>query len=75
MKKNFLGGIGILLIIGVVFGGNLRYLGDWSTAELVGFNLGSLLIILGGGYLAYWGLGMKKNKKENIGKSQPDKKL
>ncbi len=50
--------IGAFLIVGTIAGGNLEYLGDWSTAELVGFNIWSLGAIFGGAYLIY--LGAKK---------------
>jgi len=50
--------IGVLLILGTLSGGNLKYIGDWSTSELVGYNVWSLIAIFGGGYLVY--LGAKK---------------
>lgn len=53
MKDTILGAVGVLLVLGTVFGGNLQYLSDWSTGELVGFNVASLLSVIGGGYLAY----------------------
>jgi hypothetical protein len=46
--------IGALLILGSL--GNLSSLGDWSTAELVGFNLWTIIAIGGGGTLCYWGV-------------------
>ena len=54
--------IGLLLVIGTLFGGNLKYIADWSSAELVGYNTWTIIAIFGGGYLAYWGL--KPKKKE-----------
>ena len=58
MNKNVLGVIGVLLIALPIVGGNLKYLTDWSTAELVGYNFSSLISIFGGGFLVY--LGIKK---------------
>lgn len=55
--------IGALLILGTLSGGNLKFLSDWSTAELVGYNVWSLISIFGGGYLVYWGLKKKADKK------------
>lgn len=50
--------IGALLIVGTLAGENLKYLTDWSTAELIGYNIWSLIAIFGGAYLIY--LGAKK---------------
>ena len=50
--------VGILLILGTLAGGNLKYIFNWSTAELAGYNTWSLIAIIGGGYLIY--LGRKK---------------
>lgn len=57
-KKSISFVIGALLVVGTLFGGNLKYIGDWSSAELVGYNVWSVVAILGGGYLVY--LGLKK---------------
>lgn len=57
-KKTIFFVIGALLIIGTLAGGNLKYLADWSTAELVGYNVWSLIAIFGSAYLIY--LGAKK---------------
>lgn len=61
MKKNILLIVGILLIIGTL--GNFKYLNDWSTAEMIGFNTWSLVAIFGGIYLIYLGI-KNPNKKE-----------
>ena len=42
--------------------GNVTHLADWSTTEMVTFNLGTLIEIVGGGYLVYWGFGFKKRE-------------
>ena len=55
MKKTILGILGFLLIIGTLFGGNLRYLINWNSFELAGYNLWTLIAIFGGGYLIYYG--------------------
>ena len=57
-KKVIFSFIGFLFFIGTIFGGNLKYIFDWSTAELIGYNLMSLISIFGGSYLFY--LGIKK---------------
>lgn len=57
-KKTIFFIIGALLIVGTLTGGNLRYITDWSTAELIGYNTWSILAIFGGAYLIY--LGVKK---------------
>jgi hypothetical protein len=53
-KKTFLV-LGLLLVIGTLFGGNLEYLSDWSTSELVGYNSWTIVALLGGVYLIYKG--------------------
>ena len=52
--KLVLGGVMVVVVIGTLFGGNLAYLSDWSTPQLVGFNLWTIVSVLGGSYLAYW---------------------
>lgn len=47
--------IGILLIIGTLAAGNLKTITDWSTSELVGYNLWSIIALVGGVYLVYRG--------------------
>ena len=48
MNKNIYGFIGFVLVIGTVAGGGLLRLGDWSSAEMVGGNVATLLMFLGG---------------------------
>ncbi len=55
MKKNIVGVVGLLLLVGFVMGG-WQYLGDWSTAELWGYNVFGLVELIGGAWLVYYGL-------------------
>lgn len=48
-----LGVVGILIAIGTLYGDQVSYLNDWSTAEMVGFNIWTLLAVIGGFYLGY----------------------
>ena len=57
-KKTFFFVMGALLVVGTLAGGNLKYIVDWSTSELVGYNTWSLIAIFGGTYLIF--LGAKK---------------
>jgi threonine/homoserine/homoserine lactone efflux protein len=57
-KKAIFFVIGAVLIIGTFAGDNLNHITDWSTGELVGYNICSIIAILGGIYLVY--LGVKK---------------
>ena len=57
-KKTIFFIIGALLVVGTLTGGSLKYLGDWSTAQLAGYNVWSLIAIIGGAYMIY--LGAKK---------------
>ena len=57
-KKPILFVVGALLIVGTLAGGNLQYITDWSTAELIGFNAWTIFAIFGGAYMIY--LGVKK---------------
>ena len=59
--KTVLGTIGGMIVLGAL-AGNVTHLADWSTTEMVTFNLGTLIEIVGGGYLVYWGFGFKKKK-------------
>ena len=61
MKRAW-GVVGALLIIGTIFGGNLQYLSDWNTGELIGFNAWTLIAVFGGGYLVYWAFFRKIDK-------------
>jgi len=60
--KNILPIIGILLLIVFISGDN--YLTNWSTAELVGFNLVKLAELVGGIWLVYNGIKEIKGKKD-----------
>lgn len=70
--KNILGVAGALLILGTLFGGNLSYITNWSTAELVGYNVWSIISIVGGGYLCRWRIPclpwFSRRKKERLRK-------
>lgn len=57
-KKTIYFIIGGLLVLGTLGGGNIQYITDWSTAELVGFNIWTIIAIFGGSYLIY--LALKK---------------
>lgn len=50
--------IGILLIAGLINGGNLKHITDWSTDIIAGANTFSIIAIAGSIYLLY--LGFKK---------------
>lgn len=43
--------LGIFLILVLIMAGNLKYILDWSTGELQGYNLVSVIIILVSIYL------------------------
>lgn len=60
--KNLVPIIGIILLIIFVSGGN--YLTNWSTPELVGFNLVSLAELVGGIWLLYNGIKRLRNRKK-----------
>ena len=53
-KKTIAGVGGLLLIVGTIFGGGWNYLADWSSAEMVGYNIWTLGALIGGAYLIYW---------------------
>lgn len=55
-KKSIFLVVGILLVFGILISGNLKYIANWETAELIGYNIWSIISILGGGYLIYSGL-------------------
>lgn len=69
--KNLAGVLGLVLIIGTIAGGNLKYLGDWSTSELVGYNTWSIIAVVGGIYLVYWAF-IKKQQKSTSEKKEQD---
>lgn len=54
-KKTIAVVIGALLVIGTLTGGNLQTITDWGTSELVGYNLWSIIALVGGAYLVYRG--------------------
>ncbi len=62
--KKFLPIIGLVLLISVISGGDYRYLTNWSTAELVGFNFATLVKLVGGAWLVYNGIKEISSKKE-----------
>lgn len=47
---------GLFLLILAIIGGNLKYINNWSTAELVGYNLFGVFELFGGIYLIYKGV-------------------
>lgn len=47
--------IGALLVIGTLAGDNLKTITNWSTSELVGYNMWSIIALVGGAYLVYRG--------------------
>ncbi len=55
-KKPILFVVGALLIIGTLNGENLKYLTNWNTAELVGYNAWTIFAIFGGAYMVYLGV-------------------
>jgi len=55
-KKTIYFIVGAFLIVGTLTGGNLGYIMNWSTAELVGYNTWTLVSIFGGSYLIYRGV-------------------
>lgn len=55
-KKTIAVVIGALLVIGTLAGDNLQTITDWGTSELVGYNLWSIIALVGGTYLVYRGL-------------------
>lgn len=58
--------LGPFLLFGALAGGNLKYMRDWNTAELTGFNMATLFMIFGGAYMTYWGLfGKREPPKSN----------
>ncbi len=66
MKKNILGFIGLVLIIGIVSGNSFDQILNWSTAELSGYNTSGLVMFFGGFYLFYFGLKKDKENKKLI---------
>jgi hypothetical protein len=62
--KTFLGFIGTVLIVGTIFGGGLKDLSDWSTAEQLGGNTSTVLTVVGGSYSIY--RAFKKSAKPSV---------
>ena len=62
MKKTIVAISGLLLIVGTLYGGSLKNIVNWDTTEMFGYNIGTLAILLGGAYMAYWGLKSEKKK-------------
>ena len=57
-KKTIFGIIGILLLIGTIGSGGLNSIGNWSSSELIGYNMSSIFAIVFG--LSFIYLGFKK---------------
>ncbi len=53
--------IGLVFIVGSLVGGDFKSLTDWSSAEKIGYNFGSLFLPLAGAAMVYYG--MKKNSR------------
>lgn len=51
MKNVTLGFIGFVLILLPLIGGNVKYLADWGSAELVGYNFFTVLCFVVGALL------------------------
>ena len=67
--KTFLGFVGAVLIIGVIAGGTFSELSDWSTGELVGYNVVTLVFLIGGGYLIYRAFKRKEKASPVVGEN------
>lgn len=52
--------IGVLLILGILSGGNLASIGNWSSSEMVGYNVFAIVALVGGAYLIR--VGMRRNQ-------------
>lgn len=64
-KRTIAGIVGLLLVLGTLFGGNLHYLSDWSSAQLIGFNGWTIVVLLGGSYLLYYAAVKKDRGRAN----------
>ena len=53
--KNFLGFVGLVLIAGTLASGTDKFyaLLDWSSGEVIGYNISTLVMLGLGGYLIY----------------------
>ena len=56
MKKNIAGVFGAFLLLGFFASSGWHTLGDWSTAEMVGYNGWWLFSLIGGAWFVYYGL-------------------
>lgn len=62
--KSTLGIIGFLLVAGTIYGGgNLKHITDWGSGEMIGYNMFSILAIVGGSYLVYRSFKSEKTEK------------
>lgn len=59
--KKALSVAGVLLVTWILIKGNLSYITDWSTSELVGYNVWTVIVIAGAGYIIYRVLKLNKN--------------
>jgi len=48
--------VGAILILGLISGGNLKQITDWSSDVMIGYNTFSLAALFGGAYFIYLGL-------------------
>jgi hypothetical protein len=67
--NNLLAFISFVLICGVIAGGNWKTLADWSSAELVGYNVYTLVVLLVGGRFVLRALNGRK--KTEVTTKQP----
>jgi len=70
--KNVLSILGILLVTYVLIGNNLSYITNWSTAELVGYNIWTVIVIIGAGYIIYRILNPKRKDANSDDEHKPD---
>jgi len=62
LVKKILPIIGLVLLLGFFLSG-YKYLNNWSTAELVGYNIWALIELFGGAYLLHVGFKGKNGIK------------
>lgn len=65
MKKNIIGFIGFALVIGTVFSGLDRFVSllNWSTAEIIGYNMSTIIFLAGGAWMIKYSI--KKDTNPN----------
>lgn len=63
--KKILSVAGVLFVAWILIKGNLSYITDWSTPELVGYNVWTVIVIAGAGYIIYRVLKLNKNIKSD----------